>query len=66
MSDDRALLEKIKRFTARVGMTDSAFGRAAIKDANLIPQMSDAKKPRSLTGRTRTKVEKFMETYRGA
>ena len=65
MSGDNELLDKIKKFCAKAGMTESAFGRAAVNDPNLVAQMGDASRPRSLTGRTRDRIVKFMEGYRG-
>lgn len=57
------LIERIDAFCKKHKMTPTEFGKQSIKDPNLIFQMKDAKKPRSLTQRTAEKIEDFMKKY---
>lgn len=52
------LLSEIANFLARTGMSPTAFGRAALNDAMLIPNM---KKGRRLWPETEARVRDFME-----
>lgn len=52
------LLSEIETFLARTGMTPTAFGRAALNDGMLIPNLK--KKGRRLWPETEAKVRDFM------
>lgn len=53
-------LAQVDRFLERTGMTASAFGRAAVKDPNLVGDIRDGRSP-SL--RTLARVQNFMATH---
>lgn len=56
--DDLLLL--IDTFRAAHGMSESKFGRMAVKDAKLIPQLRAGREPRRATI---ARVRNFMATF---
>lgn len=57
MVPESDLLTRIEKFVAATGMSPWAFGRAAIKDTNLI---DDLRAGRELRRATRERVEQYM------
>ena len=58
-----ALLSDIEAFLAASGMSESAFGTAAINDKHLIRQMREG---RELKYETEQRIRSFIASYREA
>lgn len=59
------LIQEIERFVAQHGMAESTFGREALGDWRLLPEMrgSAKRRPRRLWPETEAKVREFMANY---
>jgi len=60
LASDADILSGIERFIAEHGLPPTTFGRKAIGDANLIPNLKDG---RELRRATEAKVRRFMAEY---
>lgn len=61
---DAVLLSEIKAFLKETGIAPSTFGQRALGDPNFVTDMEDRESPRSPSGRTATRIRKFIETQR--
>lgn len=60
-SSDKTLLAEVVAFIKARGMTETGFGRRAVKDPNLVDQLRAGRSP---TGRTVDRIKNFMRDYR--
>lgn len=64
--EQHSILNEISAFVRTHGMAESTFGRKALGDWRLIPELrgDGRKKPRRLWPETEAAVRQFMATYR--
>lgn len=62
----KPILDEIEAFIARHGMAESTFGREALGDWRLIPELrgDGGRRKRRLWPETEAKVRSFMQDYR--
>ncbi|WP_016744354.1 hypothetical protein [Rhizorhabdus wittichii] len=64
--EQQPILSDIERFIAQHGIAESTFGREALGDWRLIPELrgDGGRRKRRLWPETEAKVREFMATYR--